>query len=177
MRRSVNRPLTMFEINIGRLAEGEHQYRFEGSGLDLDLGASFHRPVAVDVVLDRSGRQFLLRAQYRTRGVFACDRCTESFEKDIAGSYKILYVPDGGPAPLDGERGEVQEIPSDALVISLDEDLRQFLLLNVPGKLLCRDDCRGLCPTCGTNWNTGSCDCAVPETDSRWDALRDLRRH
>ena len=167
----------MFEINIGGLAEGEHQYRFEGSGPDLELGESFHRPVTVAVVLDRSGRQFLLRVEYRTSGTFTCDRCLEPFEKNIEGSYKILYVPDGGPDPMDGGRGEVQVIPSDAQVISLDEDLRQFLLLNVPGKLLCRDDCRGLCPTCGTNWNTGSCDCVVPETDSRWDALRDLRRH
>lgn len=44
----------------------------------------------------------------------------------------------------------------------------------LPPTILCREDCAGLCPTCGTDLNTGSCDCTPPVGDSRWGALADL---
>ncbi len=40
--------------------------------------------------------------------------------------------------------------------------------------ILCREDCAGLCPSCGANLNAGACDCPPPSPDSRWDALRDV---
>jgi uncharacterized protein len=47
--------------------------------------------------------------------------------------------------------------------------------LNVPGYALCRDDCKGLCPTCGAELNLGDCGCVTTEADSRWAALHKLR--
>ena len=44
----------------------------------------------------------------------------------------------------------------------------------LPAVVLCREDCAGLCPTCGIDRNTGACDCAEQPADSRWDALREL---
>jgi len=44
----------------------------------------------------------------------------------------------------------------------------------LPAVILCREDCAGLCPTCGIDRNEASCDCADAPTDSRWDALRGL---
>ena len=44
----------------------------------------------------------------------------------------------------------------------------------VPATILCREDCAGLCPTCGANRNAGDCGCVVVETDPRWDALREV---
>ena len=45
---------------------------------------------------------------------------------------------------------------------------------SLPATILCRDDCAGLCPTCGANRNTTSCDCAQTDSDSRWDRLREI---
>ena len=53
-------------------------------------------------------------------------------------------------------------------------DLRgEQWLLDVPGYALCREDCKGLCPTCGADLNEGECECP-PAADSRWDALRKI---
>lgn len=46
--------------------------------------------------------------------------------------------------------------------------------LEFPTRVLCREDCKGLCPNCGVNWNEQSCDCTTEQTDSRWDKLREL---
>jgi uncharacterized protein len=58
-------------------------------------------------------------------------------------------------------------------ILDLSEVLRQDLLLAIPVHVVCRDDCKGLCATCGQNLNEGDCEC-VAEIDPRWSALRGL---
>lgn len=54
--------------------------------------------------------------------------------------------------------------------------VRELALLDAPATPLCRDDCAGLCPTCGINRNDDDCDCSPPPPDPRWAALDDLKR-
>lgn len=166
----------VMQIHIARIAEGAHHHAFEAQPSDLEMGEPFTGPIRVEADLDRSGRQYLLRASFESNGVFTCDRCLDRFHLPLTGSYRILYVPEGSSTPATAESGDVQTVPSDAQVITLDEDLRQFLELAVPIKLLCREDCQGLCPTCGTNLNTRMCRCEKSATDPRWDALKRLSK-
>ena len=53
----------------------------------------------------------------------------------------------------------------------MDEQLLELLELEFPRKILCREDCRGLCPHCGHDLNLGPCDCK-PEIDPRWEPLQ-----
>ncbi len=167
--------MAVMQIHIARLSEGRHSHQFEVTPADLDLGGSFVGPLRVEADLDRTGRQILVQARFSAVGAFVCDRCLESFRMPLEGSYAILYVPEGTSMPVEAVDGEVQTVPSDAQVVALDEDVRQFVQLAVPTKLLCRDDCRGLCPQCGRNWNAGPCACDEPVSDTRWDALKKLR--
>ncbi|MCU0453237.1 MAG: DUF177 domain-containing protein [Bacteroidetes bacterium] len=168
--------MAVMQVNIARLSEGRHSHQFEVTPADLGLGEPYSGRIFVDVDLDRSGRQILLHSRFRASGSFICDRCLESFTGPMEGDYRILYVPDGTSMPVEAVEGEVQTVPADAQVISLDEDARQYIQLAVPSKLLCRDDCSGLCPRCGKNWNTGPCSCDQQDTDSRWDALKKLTK-
>ncbi len=52
--------------------------------------------------------------------------------------------------------------------------MRDALLLDLPVAPLCRDDCAGLCPSCGIDRNQSTCDCDMTIPDPRWDALREL---
>ncbi len=52
--------------------------------------------------------------------------------------------------------------------------VRELLLLELDGEVQCRDDCRGLCPVCGIDRNTESCECDTDVRDDRWAALADL---
>jgi uncharacterized protein len=70
---------------------------------------------------------------------------------------------------------EVQVISPPLNVIDITDDVRQTLLLAVPFKLVCSDTCKGLCPSCGTNWNLEACECHEEDTDSRWEELKKLR--
>jgi uncharacterized protein len=62
-------------------------------------------------------------------------------------------------------------------VIDMADDVRQTVLLAVPLKNVCREDCRGLCPQCGRNLNDGACDCKETRVDGRWDKLKELQNN
>jgi uncharacterized protein len=160
-------------IRVSGLSNGLHEYHFSVEPSEIGLQAEFHHPVTVDVELDKTTRQIYLKAAVATRGKFICDRCVEEFEQSLANTYNVFYVYDeesGSSLPPE----EVQVLAPDAVHIDLSEDVRQFVLLSVPLKLLCREDCKGLCPKCGTNWNAGPCSCTQDPTDPRWQGLEKL---
>ena len=101
-----------------------------------------------------------------------CRRCLAPAQETVTGEVQVLFAEPGGEDdgdpdvfPLGGTRGDV---------IDLRPAVREQWLLDVPPFLVCRPDCKGLCPRCGADLNAGACGCA-PEPDARWDALRTLR--
>lgn len=105
-----------------------------------------------------------------------CSRCLEPYRTTLRGEidFSIQEVSDGRELNLD-------ELPENELIVPANVDevditgpIREALILALPLKPLCREDCRGLCPVCGTNRNEHECECKVEKTDSRWDGLRDL---
>ncbi len=161
------------KIRISGLSNGLHDYQFSPEPSSIGLGQNFRVPVEVDAHLDKAPRQILLRAEIRTAGTFACDRCLESFEQPIAARLNLFYIfdeLDAGKLPPD----EVKVISPDTVTIDLTEDVREMVMLSVPLKLLCREDCKGLCPQCGADWNVSACDCQQQVSDPRWSGLQDL---
>lgn len=163
------------KIQIGGMSEGTHEYRFRADAADIELGEGFGAPVEVLAVLVKTGKQIALEATVATTGTFACDRCTAPFTLQLRPSFRMFYVWD--EAESEGlDSSEVQIIPAGLPVIELADDVRQTLMLSVPLKLLCREDCRGLCPRCGADLNHERCTCPAEETDSRWEGLHGFRQ-
>ena len=163
------------KIRISGLSSGIHEYHFSTAPADIGLDAQFSKPVEIDARLDKAARQIYLKVDIRTVGMFGCDRCLDEFERSLATGYTMFYLYDeteSGRFPDD----EVQIITPDTVTIDLREDVRQVLLLAVPLKLLCKEECKGLCPRCGTNWNHASCDCTQDMIDSRWSGLQNLSK-
>jgi len=158
-------------INISRLSEGTHLYDFETEPKNLDLDARFVDRVFVHAVLEKTGHQMLLKAELRTKSRFTCDRCLDEFENVLSTRYQVVYITEENGARSDSGE-EVQYISPDANTIDLGEDVRQFLILAVPLKLLCKDDCQGLCAKCGANKNKVNCSCAENDADPRWEVLK-----
>ena len=113
-----------------------------------------------------------------TRVEVACARCLEPVARDVQRKFDLLYRPLGS----DSGRAEISVTTAEAEIgyysgdgVLLEDILREQLLLEVPIKVVCREDCKGICPHCGQNRNQGSCDCVEAAADPRWDALRGLR--
>lgn len=161
------------KIRISGLSNGLYEYHFSAEPSEIGLNGNFHTPVAVDVELDKTTRQILLRAKVSTTGEFECDRCLDPFQQELRAGYMIVYLYDESDAAKYNEE-EIQILTPDTVSIDPSEDVRQMVMLSVPLKLLCREVCKGLCPVCGVNRNRESCDCEQDERDPRWDALNGL---
>jgi uncharacterized protein len=163
-----------FRINISNLSEGIHEYHFEAEPSKIGLDERFSGVIKIEVKLDKSISQIFLQAEIGAEGNFFCDRCLENFHQGLNTAYSMMYV-QGARSTIDmNKEEEIQIIKVDMNYIDLDDDVRQYLLLTIPQKLLCREECQGFCPTCGVNKNIASCTCGAPEVDSRWDALKKL---
>ncbi|HOC17310.1 MAG TPA: DUF177 domain-containing protein [Vicinamibacterales bacterium] len=135
-------------------------------------------PVRLSFDLLKDGKNYRLAGRVATRLSLDCSRCLEPFEFPVDGTFDLLYVPHAENA-APGEEIEVEEDDLGTAYyrderIDLGQLLREQFYLAIPMKPLCRESCRGLCPQCGTNLNTGTCACTNSWTDPRLEGLRAL---
>lgn len=162
-------------INISKLSLGHHHRSLEAEPVNIGLDARFNRTVRVDASLEKSNRQLLLRVQFTTGGLFTCDRCLDEFQREVSSGYAIMYATDN--EPVGRAEGEIQLLSPDTNTVDIGEDVRQYAILALPLKMLCREDCAGLCPVCGVNRNKTACSGHENEIDPRWAALKHIRKN
>lgn len=119
-----------------------------------------------------------VRGKFNTTVSAECDRCLTQASFPLAGEYDLYYRPadqkvGGEEIALDDEETEVGFFEGEGVM--LQEVLREQVLLALPVQRLCREDCKGLCPTCGADRNQVACACAAPVRDARWAALESLK--
>ena len=111
-----------------------------------------------------------------------CDRCLRPVASPLQTEFDLAYAP---ASVLDeAEADEVKELQDEDLIVAfyegdrldVDELVREQVLLALPMRLLCREDCKGLCLSCGADLNNDPCACAQPEVDPRWSALAALKQ-
>ena len=81
-------------------------------------------------------------------------------------------VAEAGERAITEEETEIGYYGKSGLL--LEDAIREQVLLALPGRTLCREDCQGLCPHCGANRNSTPCQCEESHTDPRWNALAGL---
>ncbi len=133
------------------------------SGVAAEIEAG--KPVAIDLMLERVPEGIVVRGNITATWNSACSRCLEPVGGEIAVHVDELFE----THPLEGETYKLDED-----VIDLEPLVRDALLLELPLAPLCKDDCAGLCVTCGVNRNQTHCECVTTDLDPRWAALRSL---
>lgn len=122
----------------------------------LGAQAPFAGPVALKAEFSVGGKDLLLLGTATGRFSGDCARClepvTEAFQSALERTYELAQ----------------QEI-------DISEEVRESVLLALPERMLCRPDCKGLCPQCGKNLNEGRCAC-TPEVPTAFSKLKDLKR-
>jgi len=143
---------------------------------DQDLGLL--TPVNVVGRIRRREREVEVRGKLDTTVAISCGRCLKSVELPIQVEFAERFTP---AVPWKNEeQHELQQEDLDLAVfdgegIELDDLVREEILLALPGHVLCDEECRGLCPTCGIDLNARTCNCITDGNDSRWDKLKDLQ--
>lgn len=163
------------KIALVRLAEGLHTLNFveKLTELGVENQPNLHQDVKIQIDLEKRSPHYFLKNRVQVSGRFACDRCTEEFDRVLNGESRTVFSSDKEMS-VANEADEVHYLAPDAKEIDLSDEIRETILLAVPMKMLCTEECRGLCAGCGANLNSEKCRCAPPPADLRWEALRKL---
>lgn len=132
---------------IEQVIESFYCSAIEESAKEQNLGIYF--------ALSHLNDEIFLTGKISGTIVLECSRCLESFAFPVEIQIDQVY-------------------PASTEVIDLNEELRELLILNLPGKPLCSKDCSGLCPACGKNLNNGRCKCTLSTGNLQWEKLKDL---
>jgi uncharacterized protein len=104
-----------------------------------------------------------------------CDRCLEACRFPLDLEFRLSYLPaesNVGPEEAGLKDDEAMVAFYEGEGLELNEVFREQVLLGMPMQKLCRPECKGLCPTCGENWNQRECRCQPVAADDRWAALQ-----
>ena len=167
------------DLNKIRTAHERFEQVYAPDQLPAEEDFRVAAPVSLAFDIFKDKQQFRLVGRVETTLELPCSRCLEPFTLPVEQTFDLRYQPHAQNAG-EGER----EIEEDDLTTAFYEDdeidlgqlMREQFYLSLPMKPLCAEDCRGLCPVCGTNLNRGTCDCKRSWDDPRLGALKELRR-
>lgn len=176
-------------IDIQQLELHPLDFREEIQPNALDLGPDVRQSSVLttcgraDLVEEHQGKRQVIKdirvkGDLSTRLQISCARCLEPVDQVVARSFDLLYRPQG----IDAKAEELSVTDVEAEIgyyrgdgLELEDILREQILLALPLKTVCKENCKGLCPHCGKNLNLEECSCAEPVEDPRWAALKDIR--
>jgi uncharacterized protein len=170
-------------VNLGDIPPGgfripderEKAVPFDFTGFEIAplKGISVSR---CELVLNSSGDVILLEGQVGSLIGYECDRCGMDVSKDVNISIREIFK-EGSPSGMGGEkkpeRGE-EEVFFDGEGFYVEHVILENVLLDLPHQKLCREDCKGLCLSCGADWNISPCVCIRQTTDPRLEVLKTL---
>lgn len=161
------------KINLINLLNGEQESLSVDYRLDLsDLIYSTYNPIKdpVDVKGKLYSKADVLYLELTIDFMFygLCDRCAEELKKNFSITVNKIIVEE-----LQNIDNDDDYIVVDNQMLDMDELVNEEVSLSLPSKILCNDDCKGLCPKCGTNLNVNKCDCKG-DVDPRMAALLQL---
>jgi uncharacterized protein len=155
-------------------------FRIAADQLDLDTeGVRITGDVDVSGEVSKNAAKTDVRGSIKAPLEIDCTRCLTPVKSDLAIRFDIDYVgrelfPAGRETHLD--RGDLDTDIIEGSELDLSEVAREQIVLNLPEQALCREDCKGICATCGKDLNEGDCSCGEDDIDPRWAALKNLKR-
>ena len=159
----------LFELKSVFQNEGEEKqvnYKLDIADIDIDGVFPFRTPI--DVTATAKNRASLVSLTIRACFSYSCscDRCSTDFtrEMDMLFEHKLAQT------LVDDGNDDYIETPD--FKLELDDIVISDILLSLPQKNLCKDDCKGLCQICGKNLNEGDCSCEKREIDPRLEMLK-----
>lgn len=165
-------------IDLRELQEGENEYRWEEAPEALhieDVGQRFVGPIRTRMTVFKLGEALSAAGKSTFCLRMECDRCLEPFDLPLSAGFSFVFQK-GRPASVKGDEDEtliwLDDRPEK---LDLGDEVKDYIILEIPQHVLCSESCAGLCPLCGANLNLGRCTCKTETVDPRWEALRALK--
>jgi uncharacterized protein len=171
----------LLQLNVGRM-RGTHDHierHFEASVFPREDDEAFRIVTPVEIAFEviKDGERVRLVGDVVSTLELTCSRCLEPYGCPVHADFDLQYVPqvfNQGEGELEVGAADLATSFYEDDIIGLDHLVREQFYLALPMKPLCRDDCQGLCPQCGSNLNVGRCVCVAEWEDPRLAVLKTI---
>ncbi|RMF61929.1 MAG: DUF177 domain-containing protein [Calditrichaeota bacterium] len=162
------------KIPVLHLEDGLHHFEglLKGRSLQFYRQELYPRDISVGVDVDKYENTLRCSIQVDTIARYTCDRCLNEFDHTVHTVFQLLFHV--GKDTWKTSEEEVIHLPVETVDVDLTPWIVESLILDVPMKMLCKEECLGICPQCGVNRNEEPCQCDTTRIDPRWEKLRDL---
>ena len=165
-------------VKLNELEEGTASLDWEEAPEDLhiqDEDLQFSGPIRTRIEFVKLGES--ISATGRTNAVLRleCVRCLEPVSFSLSSDFKFVFQKNRPESMTDDEDETMIWLDESGDKVDLGEEIKDYILLEMPLNPLCKTSCEGLCPICGENLNQTQCNCSSARTDPRWEALRALK--
>jgi len=163
------------KINVHSLTDGVHIFEFNLDNSEFDLGEKDFsiKEISLRCTVNKGDKNVYIASKVRANVGFVCGSCLVDFADVLEEEFSIFYTSDKETVEYDDE--QVVQLLKPGTPIDLSNGLIENLLLAIPMKIVCSEDCKGLCLNCGMNLNKDSCNCKKTVVDPRWAGLEKLR--
>jgi len=165
----------MMKIGTDQLrTDTENRFHFSGTQEALGL-QGVDTPLSnldIKVHINEADHGYYLTGTLTGTAALVCHRCSADFDYQLDVALQSLIVTDQSQE-FQGE-DDVIMVPVQSREIDITKLVSDSILLDIPYKVLCQEDCKGLCAQCGTNLNEATCDCSQDAVDPRWARLQEL---
>jgi len=149
----------------------------------LDFGSENFRqtkPLEWQATAERAGEEIRIAGSLVTVVEMSCSRCLEPAELEIRKQFDLFFR-QGDEEMFDEDDVELDEEDTRTAFftgteLAVGDILREQVVLALPMKVLCKVDCRGLCPACGVNRNLSTCNCSEQSFSPQMENLLDIKR-
>lgn len=154
----------------------EFSSEVEADSMEYEIeGVEFRDVMIIKIDIQKVRDEYYCHGSANVPVEEECSRCLNPFGAELSGNFSfIIRAFEGNKIDSVGDEEDVLYTKVNEPVVELNEVIRETLLLSLPLKPLCNEDCKGLCPGCGVNLNEETCECRNKEADERWEGLRDL---
>jgi uncharacterized protein len=132
----------------------------------------------VEAVASLVSEEIRIQGNLEVRIEMECSRCLEPMQLPVNKSFDLFYCSSKKLIPTSKDE-EIELKPEELDVgffvgagLEINDTLREQILIEIPMKPVCSPECRGLCPECGANLNTETCNCEKERVDPRWEQLK-----
>ena len=175
---------TQYFVELKDLAHDKISFEASFEPGMVDFGLENIRqvgPLDWSASAERAGEEIRIHGTLTTMLEQTCSRCLEPARTNIGKPFDLFFRERDEAMFDEDEEVELGEQDTRTAFftgtkLAMGDILREQVLLALPMKALCRVDCKGLCPTCGTNFNVKSCQCPQEQFNPNLDALMEIKR-
>jgi len=165
------------KLILKELKNGINHFSFKTEGVDLDIKPEeidFASEVKLKFSVLKAGNSLNCQGEIKARLKLECGRCLTEFVQPVTSRIEFILEMDDEKIGMDTQDDDYQFISKETISYDLNPRVREAMILTLPIKPLCQEDCKGLCQFCGSNLNQKTCSCSQEAVDSRWNKLKEL---